>query len=162
LRAECFCDVRYWRTTGGGASRSMRAVAPSTCRAAAPGPMPVARSPARPSTAGAVASGARIKLNPARRATHTRLLAVNWAFLAILAMLHAATENQSFSADFARLVERVALGGFHGAAAQGRGKDDGGRIVMRRATLVRRVCIPTAPRAARGGDPASRPPNGLR
>jgi hypothetical protein len=34
---------------------------PSTCRAAAPGPMPVARSATRPSTAGTVASGAGIK-----------------------------------------------------------------------------------------------------
>jgi hypothetical protein len=73
--------------------------------------MPVARSAAKPSTAAMVACGASIKLNPARRA-RTRLVEVNWAFLAFLAMMHAATENQSFSADFARLVDRVALGGF--------------------------------------------------
>jgi hypothetical protein len=46
---------------------------PSTRRAAAPGPMPVERSAARPSTAGIVASGASIKAaNPASRSTESR------------------------------------------------------------------------------------------
>src|ERR1700682_4229257 len=46
---------------------------PSTCRAAAPGPMPVVRSAARPSMPATVASGAKIKPGePGERSTAKR------------------------------------------------------------------------------------------